>query len=177
MKRQFAIVIVVGVLCVMTVFVVLTLKLRRVWAVGDCTTFSLHHIFDKIMVIALPKRLKHMERFCKEMHIRPTFIQPVLKHNIDADTLQKLAPYRNANTGRLACHLSHLKALRQAFEDPTVQNVLVFEDDLQTNFTPAQIGVIMKDVATHLPANWDVLYLGTVSYTHLRAHETKANSR
>ena len=67
--------------------------------------------------------------------------------------LEEMAPYHNANTGRLACHMSHLKALREAFKDPSTRNVLVFEDDAKTNFSIGKMNHILQDAMTHLPAD------------------------
>jgi hypothetical protein len=118
--------------------------------------------FDMVCCICLPKRREHMREVFRRLECEPLWVNPVMKDTIDTSDENVVVPGAGLRTGQIACHLSHLKALKMLTAHRTAQTVLVFEDDLAM---PSRRNLIRMRRAVHemcreLPAAWEVLYLG-----------------
>lgn len=125
---------------------------------------TMNDIFDKIYYIALPERLDNIKAVLKSYNIRAEKIDPVIKYDLDSRNFVKdnliLRKYFGVNAGRVACHLSHLKALR-TFLKSDAKTALILEDDLADckNLQRYQKRLnSLRDEARLL--DWDILYLG-----------------
>jgi GR25 family glycosyltransferase involved in LPS biosynthesis len=125
---------------------------------------TMNDIFEQVYYIALPERLTNIKNVLDSYNIRGTRIEPVLKDRLRAESFVQdgliQSRYGRANRGRVACHLSHLKAL-ETFLDTEAETALILEDDLKVckNFELYQRRI--NSLAQEIPLlEWDVLYLG-----------------
>ena len=88
------------------------------------------------------------------------WIEPVLKS--DANITNERTVHKNANLkkGQVACHLSHLQALKKLLQDASAQSILVFEDDLKVVENLEVVKHELEATMQEVPLDWDVLYLG-----------------
>lgn len=130
---------------------------------------TMNDIFDQIYYIALPKRMENIQNVLKSFRIRAKKIEPVLKDTLHPENFVNDGlideTYHKANAGRVACHLSHRRAL-QTFLQSDANTALILEDDLHEcpNFKKYQhrLNSLIHELGQ---INWDVLYLG-----HCDAH-------
>jgi len=117
----------------------------------------LNKYVNKVYIIAMPNRVKYMTDFMNIINQKNfDFIQPIDKTTI-------LNPYEytdnlNLSAGKIACHLSHIKALK-TFLNSSHETCFIFEDDLMLpDGTNVEKGV--DDFFSNLPGNWEILFLG-----------------
>ena len=111
----------------------------------------LYNYFDEINVIYIPKRLDYCQNIFKKLLVNPTFVAGTLKDTI--------IPTKELSNGKIACYLSHVNIL-QNFLNSKNNTCLIFEDDIKPNNSIHNMNIILKDVFSNIPINWDVLYLG-----------------
>lgn len=139
----------------------------------ECSKFNLSMLFDKIYVISIPDRKDYILETLKTFRIEPEIISATLKQNLDlsamSDGIAKIYYKVPHNLGRIACHLSHMRAL-QTFLDSPAETAVIFEDDLK----PCHSYPIFKRRMCSLkkefrkvknpwilsPSKADILYLG-----------------
>lgn len=122
----------------------------------------LEDIFEYRQIITIPKRKKHVHKFCKSFEIKPTFFDAILKNEIS---------YRNSyglKIGEIACALSQEAVLRK-FIETGKSSMIMFEDDnipftykfyKKNKISLNHIKKYIKKAYNMLPSDWDVLYLG-----------------
>lgn len=129
-------------------------------------------------VLYIPKRLNAIKKIMKQLDITPIYvqgfdknkirlkralkkgiIQPAwYKYSVDKDTNEKMGK-KPANSGRIACHLGHLKIL-ELFLQSSSKYALIFEDDIY--FTPGKIydqRYKLKIILENLPKDAQIVYL------------------
>ena len=112
--------------------------------------------------IYIPEREKYIRNFFSQLNLQPNFIQGIDKNTIDVDKLiknNKVKHWKNVNQGRIACHYSHLKALKE-FLDTDKERCIIFEDDINTDYTKINLLYIFNHLMYNLPKNTDLLYIG-----------------
>ena len=124
---------------------------------------SITDIFDKVYVIALPKRREYILNSLKTFDITVSkleIIDPIWKDDIPFEEISD--NYQFKNSGEMACTMSHFKALRTFLSDPNVETAVIFEDDIM----PCRDKKLylrrlssLKNELNQIP-NWDILYLG-----------------
>lgn len=131
------------------------------------TNIKMNDLFDRIYLIAIPKRKEYALKALSSFDIRPKLIDPIWKDDLSYEDLIKndiIDPnYNYKNMGRVACHLSHLKTLRTFLQDPTAQTALIFEDDIKGCSDKANYKLrlsSLKEELNYVDGKWDILYLG-----------------
>ena len=135
--------------------------------------------FPHIYVIALDGRKERVLKTLSGVGIHPTPVDIVLKDQLpdrhilerngvvsaswgaetdDSNGLFKPAPF---SLGRVACHLSHLRALQMFLADPTASRVLVFEDDLVSKIDRTRLETCLQQNSERIN-EYDVFYLGSI---------------
>ncbi len=133
---------------------------------------KMNGMFDKIYLIALPKKKEYALNALSSFDIHPDLIDPIWKDDLsDEELIRKniLSPdYDYKNMGRVACYLSHLKTLTTFLRDPIAQTALIFEDDIKEcpnkKIYNRRLSSL-KDELKYVDGKWDVLYLGGDSST------------
>ena len=134
------------------------------------------NIIDKVYVIALPERKNYMKKVLKYYNINAEFIIPFLKNKLNIKKLinRKLLKkdyldesrkamkysknYSGINNGRIACHLSHMKALSYFLKSKN-NNCIIFEDDIKMDDPGNKINKI-KEIMDSVPDDWELINLG-----------------
>ncbi len=139
---------------------------------GSTADVKMNDLFDKIYLISLPKRREYALNALQSFHITPELIKPIWKGDLTHEEIVSkniIAPnYDYKNMGRVACHLSHLKALVTFLRDPTAQTALIFEDDIKScpNETIYNHRLMsLRDELKYVDGMWDILYIGSDSCT------------
>jgi GR25 family glycosyltransferase involved in LPS biosynthesis len=131
---------------------------------------SIGDVFDKIYVIALPKRKDYILRSLSTFGITPEIMDPIFKGNLDGSSLIKnkivKKSYNYKNMGKVACHMSHLKVMEKLLSTDA-ETALIFEDDVKECsgklFYDKRILSLKKELEKIKDEKWDVLYLGHYS--------------
>lgn len=112
-------------------------------------------------VITLPDRKKYIQKIMPGFEIKPIILPASLKNNLNKEKLIKnkfLSPESKLNMGQIACHHSHIKALK-TFLQTSEPWALIFEDDIE----PAKkinYNIKIANILKNVPANFDLIYLG-----------------
>ena len=119
-------------------------------------------LFDKVLVIAIPERRNYITQILGTFGIKFAFVAPVLKKSVVP--AEHTAPGSTPlYAGKVACHLSHRKALVQFLDDSGAHTCVVFEDDLKAcldkTFFERRIAVLANEL-NKCRSRWDILYLG-----------------
>lgn len=112
--------------------------------------------------IYIPEREKYIKNFFSQLNLQPNFIQGIDKNTIDIDKLiknNKVKHWKNVNQGRIACHYSHLKVLKE-FLNTDKERCIIFEDDLKTKYNTYKTINLLFDTLHNIPDDCDILYLG-----------------
>lgn len=121
----------------------------------------LHNYFSAIFCINLKRRfdrlIEAMAEFDK-LGIQPELIEAVDGQQLNMHNVQIMQSIDGTlvSPGDIGCTLSHLKVMRLA-KERKLPNYLIFEDDCE--FAPNFKERFVTEIK-HLPANWDMLYLG-----------------
>ena len=121
--------------------------------------------FSKIYVICIPNRREHIKNLMRELDLKIDIVDALLKDKLNLNELEinkKITNHckLNKSKGKIACHLSHIKAIEMFLEDKNAQTCLIFEDDLKLPFDPVETKERMSDVINDLPEYWDIVYFG-----------------
>ena len=137
---------------------------------------SINDVIDSVYIIAIPKRKSYMERVLRYYGVKGEFIETIMKDTLDKKQLvnqnllhydhenqekifkKKEAHFSGLNTGRIACHLSHMKALK-TFLKSDHQNCLIFEDDIKMSNKKKVITKFIETINS-LPKGWEYANMG-----------------
>ena len=115
---------------------------------------------DVIYLISMPNRLEYMKNILHSLNqYNYVVIEPIKKVDIDIEQIynEKKIMYK-LPLGKIACHLSHIKAL-QFFLQSNYNNCLILEDDIKLpHIITLQNDV--ENVIDNVPIDWEILFLG-----------------
>jgi hypothetical protein len=124
---------------------------------------------DSVYCICLPQRAAYVQGIMRQLQIEPVYVQPVLKSELpdtvldDNQIVQRSAmnstDRANLNKARVACHLSHLAAVK-LFLDTAHEKCLILEDDIWPEFTLEKLKLAFAHLREHLPHDWNFVNLG-----------------
>ena len=114
-------------------------------------------------VITLPNRKEYIQQIMPGFHLEPIIFPAILKKNLARINLIEnkfLNPDSKLNMGQIACHYSHIQALKSFLKTPQPW-ALIFEDDIEAakqdkGYYKTRIENILRGV----PPNFDLIYLG-----------------
>lgn len=110
----------------------------------------------------IPKRKEYIKDVLGNFSFKVNYILGVDKNGLNIENLVKeniiTKEYakKNANTGRVACHLGHLKILEE-FLKTDKKYAIIFEDDISIN-NYLQTEYNINKVLNNLPKNFDIIY-------------------
>lgn len=151
--------------CVLMIYAILYVSRQRL-----STYHSIHiklpEYFKYVRCIALPSRRDHAESVLRSVGIPYEIMEPVLKDQLNVDELKAqgfLSENSPLNKGRIACHMSHLKTLKEfLLSSEEHRFCTVFEDDIMTFYSQREIFYITNGLFDDMQRNgiqWDVVYL------------------
>lgn len=124
---------------------------------------SIHKYFDEVYVITIPKRKEYIRKVMEKLKIKPIFFNAKLKDELNKEQLIKdnfIVPEYEGGDGRIACHYSHMSALK-LFLDSGKDNCFIFEDDLKENDMPLDLlNNIIDKVMNNIPSSYEIIYFG-----------------
>jgi len=112
--------------------------------------------------IYIPERETYIKNFFNGLGLKINYIKGVDKNTIDVDKLiesGKVKKYSRVNQPRIACHYSHLNVLK-GFLKSNKERCIIFEDDVNTDYTKINLLYIFNHLMYNLPKNTDLLYIG-----------------
>ncbi|MGE0434369.1 MAG: glycosyltransferase family 25 protein [Planctomycetota bacterium] len=121
--------------------------------------------FDRLIVIALPERLPHMQQFLAALGDAPATILDAYRKacalaDLDALGVLTRRAKEKLTPGQMACAVSHAIAWRHML-DAGLDHALIFEDDLQMPAADTLDRLVaFRRAADHVDAGWDMLYPG-----------------
>lgn len=124
-----------------------------------------YNMIDIVYCICLPTRKEYMMNFFNNYYsLIPSlfWIEPIMKDMIDIQELKDsniIMNDCNLNTGRIACHLSHLKCL-DLFLNSNNQTCLIFEDDIAIDSTNEYVLEQLSNIMNNAPSDYNVINLG-----------------
>lgn len=119
----------------------------------------LNIFFDKVYVIALPKRKDYMINLMKKHNINVEIFDALTPDNLDKDYLYKnnlISKDCNLNNGRIYCHMSHIYVLKDMIKN-NYKNCFIFEDDIKDDINKKTINLLRKSLEL-LPKDYDLYY-------------------
>lgn len=126
--------------------------------------FDIRKHIDKIFVILMPSRLQHVKRSMKSYGINPKVINAIKKDTLDYPSLYKDGVITTElHLGKVACHLSHVKALKKFLFSKKAKLCMIFEDDIQHCFNRRAFEkrfAMMMDKLKGKENMFDIIYLG-----------------
>lgn len=114
-----------------------------------------------IYVLYIPKREKYIKNIMKNFSFKTNYILGPKKTDLDLDKLIKsniiTSKYgKKNNIGRIACHLGHLKILKE-FLKTNKKYAIIFEDDIKIkNYKETENKMI--EIISNLPDKFDIIY-------------------
>lgn len=112
--------------------------------------------------IYIPKRENSIKQLFENLDMDVTFIPGVDKDKINIPKLvneKKIIPWGVENTGRIACHYSHLNVIKE-FLKSGEDRCIIFEDDLYCDYSKQMVSNVLTKTFDNLPDDCDILYLG-----------------
>jgi GR25 family glycosyltransferase involved in LPS biosynthesis len=112
--------------------------------------------------IYIPSRETYIKNVFNNLGLQPNFIKGIDKNTIDVDKLikeNKIKYWNQVNTGRIACHYSHLSVLKQ-FLNTNKERCIIFEDDIKLKYSKYRTLKLLKKILYNTPKDCDILYLG-----------------
>ena len=130
--------------------------------------FQIHDYFHQIIAVVLPKRKKYFTSAVnshgispKEIKIMEAIPKDSLKMN---DLIKKSIIIQPLQLGKIACHLSHMNALKEFISTSNPGEIcLILEDDIQHSFNKFAFQRRIQTLSEELKSvggKWDVLFLG-----------------
>jgi len=123
---------------------------------------TINNLVDAVYVISMPDRISYITNTLDMYKIKGRFIEPLRRTELDKSQLIEegsIAAGCVLNTGRIACHMSHIKTL-QTFLSSTNRNCLIFEDDLTEPDKSIDYFSEIKNIIDNAPVDYDIIYLG-----------------
>ena len=119
--------------------------------------------FDSVNVITIPKRKKYIKNLMNFKNIKVNLIDATLVKNINYDKLLKdnfvsSEYYSDKNKGRIACHLSQIKLIKN-FVNSKDETIFIFEDDIDKDIIKNYKDII-KNSMENIPDDWDIVFFG-----------------
>ena len=125
----------------------------------------------KILIISLgdPKRIESLRRNLGPELCAISVVLPATDgRNLDVAAMEKSGEYKPVdkfNTltqGQIGCFISHRRAWRFLAQHPTLQHILILEDDARVDQSPAAMQTLNRALKQLKRAkrDWEVLYLG-----------------
>ena len=165
------------IICFAVLFLIILLFVNKKDTMADVSlNETINDVIDSVYVIAIPKRKSYMERVLNYYDIKGEFIDTIMKDTLDKKELvnqdllhydhenqeknfkKKEVHFTGLNTGRIACHLSHMKALK-TFLKSDHQTCLIFEDDIKMSNKKKVITKFIETIKS-LPKGWEYANLG-----------------
>tara|TARA_B110000285_G_scaffold186692_1_gene212157 strand:- start:882 stop:1679 length:798 start_codon:yes stop_codon:yes gene_type:complete len=112
--------------------------------------------------IYIPKRENHIKNFFEKYKLDINFIQGVDKDTINVEDLikkNKIKRWKEGTPGRIACHYSHLKVMKQFLNTPN-ERCVIFEDDLKSSYSVSDLLETYYNLLNNIPKDCDILYIG-----------------
>ena len=117
----------------------------------------LNERFDKIVCVSIPSRKERMEKIFDNWGLQVTFHDAFLKKDLNRDEFVSqgfITPDCSLNDGRICCHYSHCQVYNDFLNDPNVNTILIFEDDLHENVKN------IDQIVSNIPDDWDYINFG-----------------
>ena len=121
----------------------------------------LNNFFDKVYVIALPKRKKHMEDLMKKNNIQYEIVDAITPETLSKDKLLRkkyISKECNLNDGRIYCHMSHIYIMKDIIKN-NYKNGFIFEDDIDKNDFNNITDKRIKLALNNLPKDYEIFYI------------------
>lgn len=112
--------------------------------------------------IYMPERKDYINNFFNKYDLNVNMIKGVDKNTIDLESLLKkgsIKKWKKMNTGRVACHYSHLNILKK-FLQTDEERCIIFEDDLISNYKKYQLIDNLNKLMNNLPIDCGIFYIG-----------------
>jgi GR25 family glycosyltransferase involved in LPS biosynthesis len=146
------------------IFIVIILFLNN--CIENFSNDNIHPMnkyFDSVNVITVPKRKKYMIELMNKLKINVKIIDATLIKNINYNELIKnnfvtKSYYKNKNKGRIACHYSQIKLIKE-FLNSNDETIFIFEDDIDKNLPDNYKEIISKSM-DDIPNDWDIVFFG-----------------
>lgn len=123
----------------------------------------LDNMFDKVYIITIPKRRNHVNMITRTMKIDPIIFNAVNKNNLDKPALieeGKLSAMCILNSGRIACHMSHISVIEDFLKDEKAKTCFIFEDDIELPSDVLEVKNLIEKCYESLPEDWDIINFG-----------------
>lgn len=135
---------------------------------------------DTIYIITIPERINYVKKLMKQLNLKYTIINAHLKKYLNKEQLinNKIVTNKSLSLGSIACHLSHLKAVK-AFLKSGKNNCLIFEDDIKIP-SKKELNYLKKNLKDlkwilNRPNMWEIIYLGKCWNTCIFNKQIKNN--
>lgn len=149
------------ILIIIVLIVLLILNNKKETFSND--THPLNKYFNSVNVITVPKRKEYMTKLMNKENINANIIDATLVKDIDYNKLLMdnfVSPryYSSKNKGRIACHLSQIKLIKEFLKSDD-DTIFIFEDDINDNIKKNYRNII-EDSMKNIPDDWDIVFIG-----------------
>ena len=121
----------------------------------------LNDFFEKIYVIALPKRKQYIENLMKKNNIKYELVDAITPDKINKNKLYKkrfITKDCNLNNGRIYCHMSHIYIMKDIIKNK-YKNSFIFEDDIDENDFNNITNKRIQLALNNLPQDYEIFYI------------------
>lgn len=150
---------------IIIIFLSLILYLNNIKETFSDKIHPINKYFTSVSVITVPDRKKCIINTMNYFDIDANIFDATLKKNINYNELLSnnfITPefYSQENLGRIACHLSQIKLIKEFFKSAKDDDTLfIFEDDIQQEKIKNYKNMI-EDSMKNIPSNWDIVFFG-----------------
>lgn len=127
----------------------------------------LYNFVDSSYIITLDKRKSYVEYIMSLMKIDNNIFPAIDESTLNLKELYYEKKFSKSyyygteiNSGRVACHFSHLAVLKKFENDPLVSTCLIMEDDIKLPYKMMENINYFKKVMENVPSDWDIIYIG-----------------
>jgi hypothetical protein len=113
-------------------------------------------IFDEVYVISLPSRKERLDLFFDNLP-KPWILGDIKVFEAIDGYKCKIPLSWKSGKGAWGCYQSHLHILKKSYENPSINNLLIFEDDA---IFIDQFNSKVTIALNSLPIDWQMFYLG-----------------
>ena len=151
------------ILCILLILLILfSFIVKYYYLNNNIEKFTLNNLKDtEFYVLYVPKREQYIKNVLKNLNFRINYILGPDKNKLKKNELVKnntITPEysKKTNTGRIACHLGHLKILEE-FLKTDKKYAIIFEDDIKIdNYKETERKI--KTILENLPDKFDIIY-------------------
>jgi len=148
---------------VIIIFLIIILYLNNIKETFSDTIHPINKHFNSVNVITVPSRKEYMINTMKKFGIDANIVDATLKKDIDYNELLSnnfitTNYYSEENKGRIACHLSQIKLIKE-FVKSKDKNIFIFEDDIN-NKEVKNYKKMINDSMNNIPDDWDIIFFG-----------------